>query len=186
MYTGGLTLLAYFKRYKMEVDLSDLPAAPRLPLGCELLPWHPDLLDTHAEVLAQSFHSEIDATVFPSLADLPGCKGLMSAITRRRGFLPEATWLLQGPNGPWGSVQGVREAPGLGAIQNLGVIPSRRGQGFGEALLHHALLGFRAAGLERGFLEVTAQNDCAVRLYRRLGFRRVRVVYKVVPDANDL
>ncbi len=186
MNTGGLTQLAYFKRYKMEVALADLPAAPRLPLGCELIPWHPDLLDKHAEVLASSFQNEVDATVFSSLADLPGCRGLMLAISRRRGFLPEATWLLQGPDGPWGSVQGVREAPDLGAIQNLGVVAGRRGQGFGEALLHRALLGFRAAGLERGLLEVTAQNDGAVRLYRRLGFRRVRVVYKVVPEPGDL
>lgn len=186
MNTGGLLQLAYFKRYKMEVGLADLPPAARLPLGYELIPWRPDLVDVHAEVLAQSFHNEIDSTVFTSLADVAGCKGLMLAISRRRGFLPEATWLLQGPNGPFGSVQGVRENPGLGAIQNLGIIPGQRGQGFGEILLHQALLGFRAAGLGRGFLEVTAQNDGAVRLYRRVGFRRMRVVYKVVPDAADL
>ncbi len=181
---GGLTRLAYFKRFKMEVSLDDLPSPPCLPPGCSVVPWHPDLLETHAEVLAASFQNEIDATVFSSLADLPGCRSLMMAIIRRRGFLPEATLLLQGPDGPWGSVQGLREPSGIGAIQNLGVIPSRRGRGAGEALLHQALLGFRAAGLERALLEVTAQNDGAVRLYRRLGFRRVRVVYKVVPDVS--
>jgi ribosomal protein S18 acetylase RimI-like enzyme len=186
MNTGGLIQLAYFKRYKMEVGLADLPSVPRLPLGFELIPWHPDLLDAHAQVLAQSFHNEIDSTVFTSLADLAGCKSLMLAISRRRGFLPEATWLLQGPDGPIGSVQGVRESTGLGAIQNLGIIPTRRGHGFGEILLHQALVGFRSAGLGRGFLEVTAQNDSAVRLYRRLGFRRIRVVYKVVPETADL
>ncbi len=179
---GALTRLTYFKRFKMEMSLQGLPSCSCLPPGCTLVPWHPDLLEAHAEVLATSFQNEIDAMVFPSLADLPGCRALMGAIVRRRGFLPEATWLLQGPDGPWGSVQGVRELRGVGAIQNLGVIPSWRGRGAGEALLVQALRGFVEAGLGRALLEVTAQNDGAVRLYRRLGFRRVRVVYKVVPD----
>jgi ribosomal protein S18 acetylase RimI-like enzyme len=32
-------------------------------------------------------------------------------------------------------------------------------------------------------LEVTVENAGAVRLYQRLGFRRVRTVYKVVDEA---
>jgi ribosomal protein S18 acetylase RimI-like enzyme len=33
-------------------------------------------------------------------------------------------------------------------------------------------------------LEVTAQNDGAIRLYRRLGFRRTKTIYKAVQDAR--
>ena len=40
--------------------------------------------------------------------------------------------------------------------------------------------GFRAAGLRRVYLEVTAENSSAVRLYRDLGFRRAKVLYKAV------
>jgi ribosomal protein S18 acetylase RimI-like enzyme len=65
-------------------------------------------------------------------------------------------------------------------IQNLGVIPSERGRGLGAALMHKAMIGFRQAGLGRAALEVTAQNDAAVRLYRRLGFRCRRTLYKAV------
>ena len=43
-----------------------------------------------------------------------------------------------------------------------------------------ALNGFRQAGLRRVYLEVTAQNQNALRLYKRLGFTRVRTVYKAV------
>jgi hypothetical protein len=42
------------------------------------------------------------------------------------------------------------------------------------------LRGFRQAGLRRAYLEVTAQNEGAIRLYRRLGFVKVRTVYKAV------
>src|SRR5260370_782669 len=40
--------------------------------------------------------------------------------------------------------------------------------------------GFGQVGLARARLEVTAQNDRAVRLYRSLGFRRCKTVYKAV------
>ena len=41
-----------------------------------------------------SFHSEIDANVFPCLGEYDGCVRLMQEISRKDGFLPEATWLV--------------------------------------------------------------------------------------------
>jgi ribosomal protein S18 acetylase RimI-like enzyme len=46
-----------------------------------------------------------------------------------------------------------------------------------------SLQGFRDAGLERAYLEVTAQNTAAFRLYLRLGFRKVKTVYKAADVA---
>jgi ribosomal protein S18 acetylase RimI-like enzyme len=170
----------YFKRFKMEVVLEGLPA-PTLPAGYRALAWSAGLLDAHAEALFRSFQGEIDANLFPSLAHRDGCACLMTEIARRADFVPEATWLLVGPSGPCGTVQGLRERRGVGAIQNIGVLTAHRGRGLGEGLLLHALHGFRLAGAHLGHLEVTAQNDAAVRLYRRIGFRRTRVLYKAVP-----
>ena len=68
-------------------------------------------------------------------------------------------------------------------IQNLGVIPEHRGAGLGTQLLLRAMIGFGQAGMERVSLEVTAQNADAIRLYRRIGFRRVKTVYKAVEVA---
>jgi len=48
----------------------------------------------------------------------------------------------------------------------------------GTVLLWNSLAGFKAAAIERVFLEVTAQNSGACRLYERLGFCRTKVVYK--------
>jgi hypothetical protein len=50
-------------------------------------------------------------------------------------------------------------------------------------MLLMALEGFRRAGLRRAFLEVTAQNEGAIKLYRRLGFWKARTVYKAVEVA---
>jgi ribosomal protein S18 acetylase RimI-like enzyme len=175
--------VTYFKRYKMEADLHDLPA-PYLPAGYDCTCWSAAVLERHAEALYGSFHHEVDAVVFPSLGDPLGCRHLMTEISRKGGFVPGATWLVNSVLGPCGTVQGIRERRGLGAIQNLGVTPAYRGQGLGRALLLLALHGFRRAGLDRAVLEVTAQNEAAVRLYRRLGFRRFKTIYKAVPGSR--
>jgi ribosomal protein S18 acetylase RimI-like enzyme len=174
--------ISYFKRFKMEIDLARLPChAPVLPAGFSWVPWCPSLIEVHAEVLYDCFCHEVDAIVFASLGDRDGCRRLMTEITRKRGFLPGATWLLASDDGLLcGTVQGIREPSGIGAIQNLGILPDYRGRGLGGQLLLQALAGFRQAGLARGRLEVTAQNDRAVRLYRALGFRRAKTIYKAV------
>jgi ribosomal protein S18 acetylase RimI-like enzyme len=171
--------LRYVKRFKMEVDLAAVPPVPELD-SCRWAAWDADLLESHADVLFASFCREIDADVFPSFGERDGCGMLMREMSRKPGFLPAATWLLAGPDGYIGSVQGLREARGVGAIQNLGVVPAARGRGLGTALLLQALNGFRRAGLRIGMLEVTARNDGAIRLYRRLGFRCRKTVYKSV------
>jgi ribosomal protein S18 acetylase RimI-like enzyme len=173
--------ISYFKRYKMEAELREQPS-PRLPEGFAFAAWSHDLIEAHADMLFASFHREIDALVFPSLGDRQGSLCLMIEMTRKRGFLAEATWLLMGPAGPCGTVQGMRERDGFGSIQNVGIAPDWRGRGLGEALLLQAFAGFRSLGLTRARLEVTAQNEPAVRLYRRLGFRRAKTLYKAVPE----
>jgi ribosomal protein S18 acetylase RimI-like enzyme len=178
--------VTYFKRFRMEIDLYAAPPAPPLADGYFWVAWDDALLEAHAEVKFHSFHEEIDASVFSSLGDRQGCLNLMHEIRRKPGFLPGATWLVANAAGYWGTVQGVCDPAGLGAIQNLGVVPSLRGRGLGTALLLRALEGFRGAGLGRAYLEVTAQNDLAIQLYRRLGFRCRKTLYKAVDGGRTV
>ncbi len=76
------------------------------------------------------------------------------------------------------TVQGLIDNQRYGGIQNLGVLPEYRGLGIGWAILLKALDGFSAAGARRAFLEVTAKNELAVRMYRRLGFRSCKTIYR--------
>jgi len=179
--------LTYFKRFRMELDLAACePVRSPVPEAYRMVPWDPSLIRFHAEAKYRSFRSEIDANVFPCLGNLPGCLRLMDEIRQRDGFLPEATWLLEyigtGHRGRefCGTVQGVSADRGYGSIQNLGVTPHHRGQGLGTVLMDWALSGFQSAGLHRAYLEVTARNRAAVRLYERMGFTRVRTSYKAV------
>jgi ribosomal protein S18 acetylase RimI-like enzyme len=181
--------LTYFKRYRMEISLTGALRAASVPSAYSLEPWDFALLEAHADAKYRSFCFEIDATVFPCLGERDGCRRLMDEISRRETFVPQATWLLThnsldtGMIESCGTIQGICDRQGFGAIQNLGVTPIHRGQGLGTQLLFQALQGFRKAGLRRAYLEVTAQNTGAVRLYHRLGFRRVKTVYKAAEVA---
>lgn len=170
----------------MEVRVGEivLPAL-ELPPGYRFVRWHPNLIDRHAAVKYESFRGELDATVFPCLGDLSACRRLMEDIATQAAFIPEATWLITRrslPDDPFadcGTIQGLSASNALGAIQNVGITPDARGIGLGRALVLKALYGFRAVGIRRVYLEVTAENTAAVELYRSVGFRVQRTMYKV-------
>jgi len=184
--------LTYFKRFRMELDLSARPLhLVPIPAGYRLLPWSEELLETHAEVKHLAFRDEIDAAVFPCFTQLSSCKRLMRQIVSKEGFLPEATWLgvYVSTSGeqwqPCGTIQGIRDQLGDGSIQNVGVVPEHRNRGLGTCLLYHALDGFAKAGIARVHLEVTADNHEAVRLYEHVGFRVVKTLYKPAEAAPE-
>jgi GNAT superfamily N-acetyltransferase len=178
--------ISYFKRFRMEIELAQLPAPEPIPQGYRWIEWSESCLEDHAIVKARCFADEIDAHVFPSLASLDGCMHLMREIRRKQGFLPEATWLLAHGDELCATVQGICERPGLGAIQNFGVVPAYRCKGLGRALLLKSLYGFWRSGLGRAHLEVTADNSAAVRLYRRVGFRCRKTLYKAVESGVEV
>lgn len=179
--------LTYFKRFRMEIDLVRRQVDPPvLPATYFWLPWDPALGDLHAAVKFESFRSEIDSRVFPCLGDRYGCRQLMADISNKAGFLPEATWLIgrrpeeSGQVEYCGTIQGITDSKAIGAVQNLGVPPEHRGRGLGRALLLKSLDGFIRSKIKRVCLEVTAQNRAAIKLYRKVGFRKARTVYKAV------
>jgi ribosomal protein S18 acetylase RimI-like enzyme len=201
--------LACFKRFRMEINLlgRDLTPPP-MPDRYEFLPWNESLLDAFAQAKFLSFRQELDTNVFPCLAEFDGCKRLMREIVGKPGFLPKATWLIRSqcdkrdspifvdtkigtvpsegrPARPdyCGTVQGVRDPSGIGAIQNIGIARHHRRRGLGRQLLLRSLDGFRRSGVNRVYLEVTAQNHGAIQLYRQVGFSTVKIVYKTVETA---
>ena len=182
-----VTTTSYYKRFRMEVDLRDaaLPA-PVLPDGYHWECWIPQVLERHAWAKWESFRSEIDSHVFECLGDYIGCLRLMQEIYNRDTFLANATWLISHDSvrgkAPvdCATIQGLAQAGALGSIQNVGVVPAHRGLGLGRALVLKSLEGFRLAGMSRVYLEVTAENKPAVELYRSLGFKVTRTVYKAV------
>ena len=190
--------LQYVKRYRMELDLRRWQRPPiALPIDYRLVAWHTSLVEAHAEVKYLSFRGEIDAQVFPCLGEYDGCHKLMAEIENKEGFVPEATWLAEHVGARpgeflkgsakteyCGTIQAVRTHKGRASIQNIGVAPLHRGLGVGTALILAALMGLQHVAVPRARLEVTAENDGAVRLYRKIGFRTIRTLYKTVELAH--
>ena len=177
----------YFKRYRMELDVGGmlLPAAS-LPNHFFWVAWDATDVDRHALVKHRSFRDEVDAEVFPSLGEYPGCQRLMRDISQQAGFLGPSTWLIihdgeGGASCDCGTIQGLSQSAQVGSIQNVGVVPEYRGLGLGRALVLRSLWGFAMAGHQRTTLEVTATNFSAVELYRSLGFRVVKTMYRSAP-----
>lgn len=176
---------AYFRRFRMEIDLTQADLAEAvLPTGYRFMAWDPVLLDRHATVKYESFHAEIDSRVFRCLGETTGCLRLMTEIAGQRNFLPAATWLITCETEgsllavDCGTIQGLAQSRTLGAVQNVGVVPEHRGLGLGRALMLKSLAGFQQSGMGRVYLEVTADNGSAVRLYESLGFTLTRTMYK--------
>ena len=59
--------IAYFKRFRMEIELYEALPVPELPPEYSWVAWDDALVEAHAEVKYRCFQEEIDATVFPSL-----------------------------------------------------------------------------------------------------------------------
>lgn len=177
----------YYRRFRMEINLRRvLLPEPVLPDGYYWCRFEPTLIDRHASVNYGSFHSEIDGTVFPCLADVRGCRMLMRELVLSDDFLPGATWLISRrtaePGLPidCGTIQGLATTDQLGSIQNVGVVRTHRGLGLGKALVLKALDGFKRTRRPRVSLEVTADNRAAVALYQSLGFERSRTLYRPI------
>ncbi|MEM9701410.1 MAG: GNAT family N-acetyltransferase [Planctomycetota bacterium] len=178
--------MQFVRRVRMEALLSRLPAPASLQ-EFRLVPWRENLIDEHAAVKRDAFAEEPDRHLFPALATSRGCRALMADIARQTLFLPEATWLAVRRGDPFGepgggtavgTIQGIGGSRGIGAIQNVGVVPECRGFGLGRALVVRSLHGFAQRGYRRVYLEVTADNAPAMQLYRSVGFRPVRTLYK--------
>lgn len=177
--------LKYHKRFRMEADLRRW-RSPGVMLHPDyrLVGWSDDLAHAHGEAKFYSFRGELDAEIFPSLSKLDSCQRLMEEIRAKQGFVPEATWLVQYEAAGQrflensGTIQAIRLSRTRAGIQNVGVTPFHRHRGLGAVLLNAALTGLQQVGVSRVYLEVTARNTSAVRLYQRLGFRRSRTLYK--------
>ena len=174
----------HYKRLRMKLDLRRPIEPPELPDGYQFVRWNRILQERHAQIQWCAFRGDLDGRLFQSLSSLGGCRRLLQNTIQHAQFAPDSTWLVQfQPEPAWPAVdcamvQGLVRPNATGAIQNVGVVPEHRGFGLGRAVLLRALLGFQLHGASQATLEVTAENEPAVRLYLSMGFEVSRVLYR--------
>ena len=177
------------QRSQMVFDFAKTVLAPpsQLPTGFWIIPWSESLIEPHADVLHRSFRNDSDGAVFTTFRQYHHCRRLIEMLAGMPMFLPEVTLLIAygDPDGMFeyvATIQGLKLADDVGAIQNVAVLPEYRRRGIGQTLVLAALQGFQSVGIKRVTLEVTTDNTSAVNLYQRIGFTTYRVYVREVSD----
>lgn len=73
-----------------------------------------------------------------------------------------------------------------GHIVSIAVLEQYRRRGIGRSLMEHALKALKEVyDCKEVYLEVRVSNEPAIRLYERLGFRKVRIIPMYYLDGED-
>jgi ribosomal protein S18 acetylase RimI-like enzyme len=159
------------RRHYLVCRVADSVPAPAPVV--DLRPIRREDLWAVSEVIYRSHHGSLDAALNLTYATPAHCRGFVETLVLRSGcgrFEPQASFLVQGRNGPQAVLLASRLSSGNGHICQVSVAPECQGKGLGAALVSAALRGFRSEGLTTASLSVTVENQRAYHLYRRLGF----------------
>jgi ribosomal protein S18 acetylase RimI-like enzyme len=133
-------------------------------------------LESYGAASAADFRQAL-ARTYQDSRDCPEVNGVRTIEEVIRGhqaqgrFDPDRWWLARTDGGE-AAVLLLTEMPESGdwEVAYVGVVPEARRRGVGRALMLHALVEARAAGVGRLTLSVDARNQPAWALYRGLGF----------------
>lgn len=155
-------LVRVFAEDIMRHDLGDIPVVPRDP-ALIAVPWGTDTRAAFHHVWRQSFGER------PGFTDLD-LDAWVAFVESDPEFLPADSRLVLDGGDAVAFVTVSRDW-----IEQLGVVPSRRGHGLGGHLMARSLTALRKLGRQEVWLAVAEENADAHRLYGSLGFVDVGV-----------
>ncbi len=155
--------------FKMRAELGTLANGYVSPETVRLIPWDPRRDDEALKVFNEAFAEHWglpthDAKMWNRrFVGVPQFRADLSCLA------------LQGESPVGLCVNWVRaEAPTMGWIEVIGVIPPFRGRGIADAMMSYSLEAFRNAGLSVAELDVDTKNATgALQLYEKHGFQPV-------------
>jgi ribosomal protein S18 acetylase RimI-like enzyme len=185
--------LQAYPRQFMEVPAANaFQLAVREPVGIAIAAWSEAKQDDSARLVAAAYRGHVDSDINDQYRSPAGARRFLSNIVQYPGcgtfFAPASyaavasggTAVASGgaagasSNDSRGSLCGISlaslVAEHTGHITQICVAPSHQGTGVGYALLRRSLLALAEHGCSRVSLTVTAANQDAVRLYKRMGF----------------
>jgi GNAT superfamily N-acetyltransferase len=127
-----------------------------------------------AWIVYRSHQGSLDAALNLTYSTVASCRHFIETVVLREGcgrFEPEASFVAEGPDGPWAVLLASRLSRTNGHVCQVSVLPEAQGRGLGSGLMAWALHGLRREGMSAASLSVTVDNTAAYRLYERLGFR---------------
>jgi len=160
------------RRHYLVRSLRDPFALP--PRGGRIRSFRREDIPAASGIIHRSHEGSLDAALNLTYASPSYCRGFVETLVLRSGcgrFDPDASFVVEGGNGPVGVLLASRLSPTNGHVCQVSVAPEAQGRGLGHLLMASALDAFRLEGLSTASLSVTLDNHGAYRLYMRLGFR---------------
>jgi ribosomal protein S18 acetylase RimI-like enzyme len=174
---GSLTM---FDRNFMRIDLR----RAKLPEGHARRPvvidrWTDLQQEATAQLIAAAYQGHVDSRINDQYRTVAGARRFLHNIVQYPGcgaFFRPASYAAFEPSR--GVLFGISLASlvsqDCGHITQICVSPDVKGSGVGYALLRQSLMALRDMGCRAATLTVTAANEDAVELYKRVGFHTVR------------
>ncbi len=168
-----------FLEHGLGRGLHPAPAGERRPLpeGLVLRPWHESDFNAAGRLIAESYQGHLDSRINDQYRTVSGSLRFLHNVVRFPGcgyFDPVASSVLV--RASTGELAGIllcsRVCEDVGHVTQLCVAPEQRGSGLGEQMLHRCIDNLGGRNFAALTLTVTAQNEGALRLYRRLGFQQ--------------
>ena len=157
-FFAAIGLRRTFAEHVMRHPLVEIPKVPR-PRGLLSLPWTEDTADLFHTAYARSFVTR------PGFPDTPRDEWV-AQLAAEDGFRPELSRVVVDEDGHVAGFVTLSD----NWLDQVGVVPERRGQGLGAHLVARSLRALRKAGCEDAWLAVNVDNP-ARELDLRLGFQ---------------
>jgi ribosomal protein S18 acetylase RimI-like enzyme len=172
-----------FRRYRrlflsLPIDPSYFPPARLLPADVEIHRWTEADYQPAANIITSAYHGHIDSDVNDQYRTISGSLRFLNNIVRFPGcgvFDPTASFVAF--HLPTRTRIGIllcsRVRHDVGHITQVCTLPDYRGHGIGEHLLRYCYADLAARRFSELSLTVTEENDRALALYHRLGYRHI-------------
>jgi len=168
-----------YDRNFMRIDLrtADLGAGNvRRPMYLET--WADHYHEAASQLIADAYNGHIDGLINDQYRSATGARRFLFNIVQYPGcgtFFRPASFAAFEANGRLCGISlSSLVSQRCGHITQICVSPAVRGTGIGHALLRQSLITLRDMGCQAASLTVTSQNEGAVALYERVGFRTIR------------
>jgi ribosomal protein S18 acetylase RimI-like enzyme len=168
--------LSVFERNFMRIDLRRAALGEgrvRRPMYLEK--WSDHYQDAAAQLISTAYAGHVDSRINDQYRNAAGARRFLYNIVQYPGcgafYRPASYAAFEAGSGKLCGISlASLVAPECGHITQICVSPSVRGTGIGHALLRASLTMLRDMGCRSASLTVTAANEDAVELYKRVGF----------------
>jgi ribosomal protein S18 acetylase RimI-like enzyme len=154
-------------------------SAPAAVSGLRLERWDDRFFAPCARLIQLAYASHTDGEINDQYRSESGALKFLKNIILLPGcgqFQPQASFVLRPPHSHElaGVILTSLVAPRVAHTTQICVMPGYQRNGIGRRLMEAAIDSLRVRGIEELSLTVTAANERAVRLYRKLGFATIK------------